>query len=453
MKTEILVIDDDESIRMVVRHQLVEAGYGVHALSHGGGLKGFLKEHDVSIAIIDNKLPQKSGAEILKEIKEVSPHVVVIFMTAFSNVELAVEVMKTGAFDFLTKPVSEKSLLMSVRRAEEVSNVYRENRQLKDELKREHCFESILTASESMAKVITEAKQAALTDAAVLITGETGTGKELIAHCVHSYSERSGKPFIPINCGAIPENLLESELFGYKKGAFTGADHDKQGKIIKADGGTLFLDEIGELPPSMQVKLLRFLQDKKIEILGEAEPFEVDVRIVAATNRDLHEGIDEETFRSDLYYRLSVIPLHLPPLSARREDIPLLAKNFVDEYCCKYNKKIRVEEKAMKALTGLPWPGNIRQMRNVIERMVILNGSGKIHEDDIPTDASRTPKDQGNDQRIMLPDEGVNLEELEKSLLIQALDKSAGNQSKAARLLGMTRNTFLYRLGKFDIKF
>ncbi|MBF0275985.1 MAG: sigma-54-dependent Fis family transcriptional regulator [Nitrospinae bacterium] len=452
MNTEILLIDDDESIRLVVSHQLEEAGYKVVSLPDGMKIKETLeKRKNISIALIDNRLPGKSGSEILAEIKEISPHIVVIFMTAYSTVDLAVDVMKTGAFDFLTKPVSEKSLLMAVKRAGEISKVYKENIFLKKELKEKDNFKKFTTVSEKMKKILNEAKQVATTDAPVLITGETGTGKELLAHSVHNFSGRASKPFIAINCGAIPENLLETELFGYKKGAFTGADKDKKGKIEYAEGGSLFLDEIGELPQTMQVKLLRVLQEKKIERLGGIDSIKIDVRIIAATNRNLAEEIKEGRFRSDLYYRLSVVPVEMPSLVERREDLPILINHFFERYCLQYSRKVKLSKEVIKKLSLYNWPGNIRQLKNTIERMVILCNKDELLPIDIPAELKNQSMLNMEEGSFQLPSDGINLEEVERSFIEQALQLSNGNQTKAAKLLGITRNTLLYRLQKFKL--
>ena len=452
-KTEILLIDDDESIRMVVAHQLREAGYIVIVAEDGNNLEEILQKHkNISIALIDNKLPGKSGQEILKEIKINSSHVTVIFMTAYSTVDLAVEIMKSGAFDFLTKPISEQTLLMVVKRAEEVSKVYQENLILKKKLDEKKSFQKFLTISDSMKQVLEDAQHVAVTDAPVLITGETGTGKELLAHAIHNCSGREKKNFVTINCGAIPENLLESELFGYKKGAFTGAVKDKEGKLEYASGGTLFLDEIGELPLNMQVKLLRVLQEKTMERVGDIKTIEVDIRIIAATNRNLEEEIKKGNFRADLYYRLSVVPLRIPSLKERKDDVPFLIQHFFEKYCTKYKKNLTMNDSVIKKLTEFSWPGNIRQLKNSIERMVILATKKEISSLHI-SDGSENfgVVEVPPEKQFLLPKEGIKLEEVEKSFIEQALVLSNGNQSKAARLLGVTRNTLIYRLQKFNL--
>ncbi len=446
----ILLVDDDESIRLVVSHQLREAGYSVTALKDGTDVFNRLKEKRYHIALLDNKLPDTSGTELLSVIKKHSPDTIIILITAYATVELAVELMKKGAFDFLTKPVKEQDLLRAVHRAEEVVKVSSENKSLKEKLRKVLLSETLESHSPSFNAVLSQAKQAAPTDVALLITGETGTGKEHLAHDIHTLSGREEKPFIAINCGAIPEQLLESELFGYTKGSFTGAEKDKKGKIEAADGGTLFLDEIGELPLAMQAKLLRFLQEKQVERIGETTPRTVDVRVISATNKDLREECLKGNFREDLYYRLAVIPLHLPPLRERKEDIPLLLHHFLKLFCEKHRKNITgFAPDVSERLLSSPWKGNIREMKNLVERLVILHPEGKnlIQAEELP---KQQYEKREKETAYHLPTT-MNLQEIEKETIQKALIQCGGNKSKTARLLGITRNTLLYRLSKLKI--
>lgn len=446
MKGKILVIDDDTSLRRVLEYNLQEEGYDVQAASSGEeGLFLFTK-NEPDLVITDMKMPGMDGLTVLKTIKERSPEKVVIIITAFGTVDVAVEAMKSGAFDYITKPFNRDELKLTVKKGVQFSVLSEENRRLKLELSDKTDFRTIIGASSEMEKVFQVISKVADTEAAVLITGESGTGKELVARSIHNSSSRRSAPFVAINCAAIPRELLESELFGHVKGSFTGAIKDKAGKFQLADGGTLFLDEVGDLPVELQPKLLRALQEKEVEPVGGARAQKLDVRIVSATNLDIDRAMAEGRFREDLYYRLSVIPLHLPPLRQRRQDIPLLIKYF----CSKHgSESVTFGKDALETLLNYSWPGNVRELENSIERVLIMRNGDHIGADDLP-DKFRENRGQGS-VVIRLPDEGYPLEQLEREVVVEALEKSGWNQAAAARFLRIPRHTLIYRLEKYGI--
>ena len=362
IKEKILIIDDDPSFRRVLGYNLQEEGYEVIvAVSGGDGLQAF-DEHLPLLVITDLKMPGIDGFRVLREIKERSPDTIVIIITAFGAIDTAVEAMKLGAYDYITKPFNRDELKLVVRKAIQVSNLSRENRQLKERLTEKVDFENIVGISPGMEKVFNVVRKVADTDATILITGESGTGKELVAKAIHLLSSRISTVFVPINCAAIPRDLLESELFGHVRGAFTGAINDKTGKFKQADGGTLFLDEVGELSLDLQPKLLRALQEKVLEPVGSTKSVPVDVRVVAATNLDMEEAMRNGAFRDDLYYRLSVIPIHIPPLRERKEDIPLLLKHFAAKHG---SENIEFDRESLESLTSYSWPGNVRERSKI----------------------------------------------------------------------------------------
>jgi two-component system NtrC family response regulator len=366
-------------------------------------------------------------------------------------VEDAVNAMREGAFDYIEKPVNRDQLKFVVRKALEVKELRTENRRLRQAVSERLEFENMIGGSERIQKVYQVAAQAARVDSTVLILGDSGTGKELLAKAIHFNSPRRNRPFVVVNCGAIPEALLESELFGHSKGAFTGAYSDRKGKIESADTGTVFLDEIGDLQPQTQVKLLRLLQEKEIDKIGVARPIKVDVRIIAATHRDLEGMVRGEKFREDLYYRLSVIPVRLPSLSERREDIPLLADFFLKKFAQKFGKELTLDREVFKVLDVYPWPGNIRELENLMERAAALHEGGMIKVDDLPDDVLNRASKIGP-VLLNIPPEGVDLEQVEQDLIRAALERSRWNQSRAARFLRITRNTLIYRMQKYNIR-
>ncbi|MDY0301853.1 MAG: sigma-54 dependent transcriptional regulator, partial [Trichlorobacter sp.] len=381
MQTEILIIDDDTSLRRVLEFNLQEAGYKVTAAASGEeGLRVFA-EIMPALVITDMKMPNMDGMQVIKSIKEQSPATPVIMITAFGSVNMAVNAMKSGAYDYITKPFNRDELRFTVAKALEFSTLSAENQRLKTELANKDDFSTIIGNSTVMAKVFQVVSKVADTEASVLITGESGTGKELVARSIHNRSSRKNNPFIAINCAAIPHDLLESELFGHVKGAFTGAVRDKVGKFVQADCGTLFLDEVGELPVALQPKLLRALQERVVEPVGGTREIRLDVRVVAATNLEMDKAIADGTFREDLYYRLAVIPLHLPPLRQRQEDIALLLKHFCKRH---HAEQVRFDKEAMTALKKYHWPGNVRELENLVERLLIMRSNDVITLADLP---------------------------------------------------------------------
>jgi len=447
MKAKILVIDDDASLRRVIEYNLQEEGYEVLAASSGEeGLKLF-REVLPGIVITDMKMSGIDGLTVLRSIKEISPETLVIIITAFGKVDVAVEAMKAGAFDYILKPFSRDALRLTVAKAVKFSGLTEENRRLKSELSDKADFRTIIGSSKKMEQVFEMIRKVADTEATVLITGESGTGKELVARAIHAGSSRRNAPFITINCAAIPRDLIESELFGHTKGAFTGAIKDKAGKFQLADGGTIFLDEVGELLPELQPKLLRVLQEKEVDPVGSSKAQKVDVRVVSATNLDIEKAVSEGHFREDLYYRLAVIEIHLPPLRQRRADIPLLIRYFSSKLG---NDRITFDDNALDLLSKYSWPGNVRELQNTVERLMIMRNSDTISSAELP-DKFR----QSGMQKcaiINIPDEGCSLEELEREIVIEALERNGWNQTAAARFLRIPRHVLIYRLEKFGIE-
>jgi two-component system NtrC family response regulator len=447
MMQKILVIDDDSSFRRVLEYNLQEEGYEVSvAVTGEEGLVQFEKLKP-ALVITDMKMPGMDGVQVLKAVKERSPDTLVIIITAFGTIDVAVEAMKAGAYDYITKPFNREELKLVVRKALQHINLSEENRQLREELTERVDFRNIVGISREMEKVFDIVRRVADTDATVLITGESGTGKELVAKAIHSLSSRRTAPFIPINCAAIPRELLESELFGHVKGAFTGAVKDKDGKFLLANGGTLFLDEVGDLPVALQPKLLRALQEKIVEPVGGNRQQKLDVRVVAATNLDLEKAIAQGGFREDLFYRLSVIPVHLPPLRERKQDIPVLLKHFSAKHG---GKEIDFEHDAFDALMIYPWPGNVRELENTVERLLIMRVGDTICLEELP-EKIRGDRKHGEKPVINLPNEGYSLEQLEREVVVEALERNNWNQTTAARFLRIPRHILIYRMEKYGI--
>lgn len=452
MKSKILIIDDDSSLRRVLEYNLQEENYQVYAAASGEeGLRLF-SEETPDLVISDMKMPGMDGMKVLKAIKELSPETLVIMITAFGTVDIAVEAMKAGAYDYITKPFNRDGLRLTVAKALKFRNLAADNKRLKNELADRNDFRTMIGSSAAMERVFQVVAKVADTDVSVLITGESGTGKEMVARSIHARSSRREYPFVAINCAAIPRDLLESELFGHVKGAFTGAIKDKTGKFQLADGGTLFLDEVGELPLELQPKLLRALQEKEVEPVGGTKPHKLDVRVVAATNLDIEKALAEARFREDLYYRLAVIPIHLPSLRERREDIALLLRYF----CRKHGaERVSFDKSSMAAINSYRWPGNVRELENLVERILIMRGSDLITLGDLP-DKIRTvrtvPCDTSKSGNVVnLPDEGYPLEQLEREIVVEALERNHWNQSAAARFLSIPRHTLIYRIEKYGI--
>ncbi|MCF6266371.1 MAG: sigma-54 dependent transcriptional regulator [Desulfuromusa sp.] len=446
MAQQILLIDDDTSLRRVTEFNLQEAGY--HVLTAGDGTEGLslFKRYQPPLVITDVQMPGMSGYEVLKAVLNIDPQTLVIIVTAFSTVAQAVDAMKVGAYDYLAKPFSRDQLSLTVAKAFEYRNLRQENSQLKAALSENADSEQIIGQSTVMQQLLQRVEKVAASQASVLISGESGTGKEVIAKALHRGSERSKGPFIPVNCAAIPKDLIESELFGHIRGSFTGAVKDRKGKFSLADGGTLFLDEIGELPVDLQPKLLRALQEQQFEPVGGVSE-QVDVRVIAATNRDLEEAMQSGGFREDLYYRLAVVPIEIPPLRERREDIPLLLDFFLRAR--QAGTTVRFSDQVIDYLQKYKWPGNVRELENVVEQMLILRSSDIIELADLPERIGR-PATRSN-KVLNLPEEGYSLEALEREAVEEALRRCQGNKSKAAVFLQIPRHTLLYRIEKYSI--
>ncbi len=449
MKHRILVVEDEDKLRRVIELQLVSAGFEVEQASSA---EGALKLADrAELVITDLRMPGMDGLELLATIRRQNQDLPVIVMTAFGTVENAVQAMKAGAADFLLKPFSLDHLTTVVNKALEMRALKAENVALKEELGHRYQFDNIIGRSPVMQEIFATITRVAPTRATVLLAGESGVGKDLIARAIHFHSPRRDKPFVKINCTALPENLMESELFGYEKGAFTGALATKPGKFEYADTGTVFLDEIGDVPPSIQVKLLRVLQEREIERLGSNKTRHIDVRVIAATNVDLRMALENGTFREDLYYRLNVLPMNIPSLRERKEDIPFLAQHFLQKVAKDMGTAPReISEGALQKLMAYNWPGNVRELENVMERSLVLSPGGTLEAADVKIDLSRTQKTAQLDHTF-LPD-GVNLDQYEQMIIREALKRADGNKSQAARLLGITRNALRYRLSQMGLE-
>jgi len=455
MSARILFIDDDRAGCEVALFHLRKAGYEVIAASDGTEGLSLFNSSKFDLVVTDMKMPGISGIEVLRRVRKQAPGVPVLVITAFVNVDIAVEAMKEGAYDFIGKPFYRDQLLLSVEKALERQRLAEEVRDLR--IRANAVTREFISASDTMHRVLEVADRVAATDAAILITGESGTGKEVIARRIHVHSARAEKPFVAINCAAIPGELLESELFGHTRGAFTGAVRNRSGRFRQAEGGTLFLDEIGEIPLPLQPKLLRVLQEKVVDSVGSDAPIPVDVRILAATNRDLQERIREGGFREDLYYRLNVVELRVPPLRERREDIPLLVKHFVKELS--EGRDIDVPAGVLARLQSHPWPGNVRELRNACERMVILCRGNEVSMGDLPAiPGSPSPErhsawtGHGIDDWPPLPPGGLSLVDLEKKVIDRALKLNKGNITRTALYLGVPRHVLVYRLEKYGIE-
>jgi DNA-binding NtrC family response regulator len=442
-KATILVIEDEEKQRRVVGLHLAAADYEVKGA--GTAEEGWKLAGDVDLILTDLKLPGMDGLALLEKLKAQNSHTPVIVMSAFSTVENAVEAMKRGAVDFLPKPFSLDHLSVVVEKALEVSKLRDENRELREALGERYKFENIIGVSPAMQDIFATIMRVAPTRATVLLAGESGVGKDMIARAIHQHSPRKDRPFVKINCTAIPENLMESELFGYEKGAFTGANISKPGKFEQANTGTVMLDEIGDVPASVQVKLLRILQEREFERLGSNKTQQTDVRVIAATNVDLRAALEQGTFREDLYYRLNVVPMNIPPLRERKEDIPYLVDYFVKKFGGE------ISEGALERLVSYHWPGNVRELENVIERSILLAKGPRVEADDIKIESGNGRARPAFSTDAFLP-EGMTLDQYEQSIIREALKRANGNKSQAARLLGLTRNALRYRLTQMGIE-
>ena len=453
MAARILVVEDEPKMRRLLELQLGQEGYSVvQAASAEEALKK-LGQDRTDLVVTDLKLPGMDGLKFLHALRKQDALLPVIIMTAYGTVETAVEAMKAGAFDYVLKPFSMEEMKLIVGRALDVNRLKEENQRLREALGTKYRMDNIVAGSPLMQEVLATVARVATTRSTVLICGESGVGKDLVARAIHQNSPRRDGPFLKINCSAIPENLLESELFGYEKGAFTGATASKPGKFELADRGTIFLDEIGDVIPSVQVKLLRVLQEREFERLGGTKTIKVDVRVVAATNQDLRAALEQGTFREDLYYRLNVVPVNIPALRERKEDIPALVNHFLAHFAKESGKAIRgITPAALRLLEAYHWPGNVRELENVIERAIVLATGDVIDVTDLRLEPppSRAEAAPGDVAQPFLP-EGMTLDRYEEELIREAMRRTGGNKSQAARLLGLTRNTLRYRLSKMGI--
>ncbi|HDZ24613.1 MAG TPA: sigma-54-dependent Fis family transcriptional regulator [Desulfobacteraceae bacterium] len=448
----ILVVDDDKGHRTMLKTLLSGWGYSVAEADDGSIAIEMARENPFDLVLMDIRMVKVSGLEALAKIKAINPSIPIIIMTAYSSVETAVEALKKGAYDYLTKPLDFDELHLTMERAMDHTHLKEENRLLKASLGEKFDRRNIIGNSPQMVRLFETIAQVAPSEATVLITGESGTGKELIAGAIHYNSERKDGPFIKVNCAALTETLLESELFGHEKGAFTGAHRRKEGQFSLADGGSLFLDEVSEMPLSMQVKLLRVIQEREFTRVGGEEVIQVDVRIIAATNKDLAQEISSGRFREDLFYRLNVVTLQMPPLRERKDDIPLLLEHFLESFAQKNRKTIKgVTPQAMARLVSYDWPGNVRELMNAVERMVVLARGDYVGEPDLPPIILEQAEGPASGQGTKDLPADLPLEEVEKASILKTLESAGGNKSEAARRLGITRRTLHKKLKKYGV--
>jgi len=448
----VLVVDDEENLRLVLRTLLRRNGYEVEAASSGEEALGLVDSFGPDFILTDVRMPKMGGLDLLATLRAKGNDATVVVMSAYGNTDLAIEAMKAGAYDYIQKPFKPDEVVLTLKKAEERELLRRENRALREEIRKEHKFEDILAKSPSMQDIFRTIAKIAEYKTTVLVGGESGVGKELVARAIHRRSSRRGGPFVPVNCGAIPENLLESELFGHKKGAFTDAIADRRGLFEEADGGTLFLDEIGELPLGLQVKLLRVLEDDKIRRLGEARDIKVDVRIIAATHRDLMAETKAGRFREDLFYRLNVLPIPVPPLRDRREDIPLLIEHFISRNNTRLGTSIRgMDGECRRLLYGYSWPGNVRELENTIERAMVLAEGDQLVAQDLP-ERIREARDP---VQMHLASGELSVKKtmrvIEEILIRRALQKTKGNRTRAAEVLEISHRALLYKIKDYQI--
>lgn len=446
MSAKILVADDDESLRRVVQFKLKQQGYEVSIAEDGARALEELKKNRYDLLLSDVRMPGLDGIQLLEKSKQVQPDLEVILITAHATISMAVEAVKLGAFDYLTKPFEDDQLFLTIEKALKFKKLEDENRHLREQLNGREKFKSMIGVSKPFKDLLVLVKKVAPTDATILLSGESGTGKEMIARAIHFGSARSVGPFIAVNCAAIPRELIESELFGHLKGAFTGAIKDKRGKFQLADGGTLLLDEVSELGIELQAKLLRVIQERVIEPVGSERASEIDIRLIAATNMDLKQKVVEGKFREDLFYRLSIIPIRVPSLRERAEDIPVLLKGFLNRFSP--GQKIDIDNRLLEKLQNYQWPGNIRELENLVERMVILKKSNLLTTGDLPSDFGSMDIAPSMDIPKI---ESLTFHEAEKKLIIDALDRFGWNRSKAAEHLKIPRHILIYRMKKYGI--
>ena len=450
---KVLVVDDEENFRHILSVILKKERYEVETASNGEEALQRISNTTFDQVLCDIRMPGMDGLDFLKEVKKTEADANVIMMSAYGTLDTAVEAMKLGAYDYISKPFKPDEIILTLKKAEERERLRKENELLRKEVKKEYSFDNIVSKNEKMLGIFVVIQKVAQYKSTILITGESGTGKELVARALHYHSDRSQSPFMPVNCGAIPEHLLESELFGHAKGAFTDAIRTKKGLFEEADGGTLFLDEIGELPPQLQVKLLRVLQDGEIRRVGESKAIQIDVRIVAATVKDLLKEVNEGRFRDDLFYRLNVLLIHIPPLRERKEDIPLLVTHFMKKHSQSLGKTVvGIDPKALEVLINYKWHGNVRELENTIERAIVLADAENIELQNLPHDI------QNFEERVEatpLGEEEYSIKRgskvLETILIKRALKKTRGNHTHAARLLEISHRALLYKIKDYGI--
>ena len=450
MPARILVIDDEDSMCNFLEIMLAKEGYQVDAANSGQEGISLLKENNYDLVLADLNMPEMSGIDVLRDLKTFKHEQDLIVMTAYASVDSAIEAMKQGAVDYITKPFRIDEIKLAIEKIINRKRLIIENKTLKKQLQGDHSFDNFIGASEAVVMLKKLAKRVASSDSTVMIRGESGTGKDLIAKAIHHHSPRCAGPFVTINCAALPETLLESELFGHKKGSFTGAIKDKEGLFKAADGGTFFLDEVGNTSTAIQVKLLRVLEDKKVTPVGDTRPVEVDVRLIAATNCDLEEEVKMGRFRADLFYRLNVIPIFIPPLRERKEDIELLAGHFISVYCEKLNTTVKqVSEEAMNLLMTYHWPGNVRELENMIERAVLLNRTERLEVSDFPEKLQRPEQ-----VPLVKETEAVTptLESIEKAYIHYVMSQTEGKKAEAAKILGIDTSTLYRKIERYDMR-
>lgn len=452
----ILIAEDNDTSRENLTELLSSEGHTVRAVSDGKqAMEAFVADH-FDLVVTDLRMPHRDGMELLGFMKELKPDTIVIIITGYGTVDTAVNAMKMGAFDYITKPLKDDLVKLTVRRALSYVKLKEENTVLRDHLKDKYDFGKLLGYSDCMKQIFETIEKVAASDSTTIIYGESGTGKELVARAIHFNSDRRNNPLVPVNCGAIPEDLLESELFGHEKGAFTGAIRSRVGRFELAQGGTIFLDEIGDMSPALQVKVLRVLQERQFERIGGIKTVNADVRIIAATNQNLEEAVAEKRFREDLFYRINVIPIYLPPLRERGPDIAILANHFLRKFNTIKEKNVSgIHPDAVNYLLEYSWPGNVRELQNLIEMLVVMKKGGDIEVDDLPRKIRYHRKESSAGAGIQIPASGLNYYEninrYEKDLLLQALEKCGGVKNKAAKLLNLNRTTLVEKLKRFGI--
>lgn len=456
----VLIVDDKESVRNMITAHLSGLGYDTTTAETGEAALDMFKERIFDVVITDMRMPGMSGLDVIRAVKDISPDTVVVVMTAFGDMDNAIEAMKEGAYDYLKKPFKLDEIEAALARALQTACMRRENRFLREAVQREYSFSRIIAKSRQMRKLFSILERVAATDSSVLILGETGVGKELVARALHFNSMRKSKPFVVVDCAAIPSTLLESELFGYVRGAFTGAMTNKKGLFEIAHTGTLFMDEIGELDPALQGKLLRALEDGSVSRIGDTNTMKVDVRLIAATNRDLEKEVEAGRFRRDLYFRVNVVPIRIPALRERKEDIPLLTRHFADSIAAENNKQVKTfQPDALNALINYSWPGNVRELRNVVERSILLTDGETVTAADLPVEVIRGAAEAAGGADFDFRDDGLSLKEqlaravaqIERSAIKKALEESGNSRLAAANLLGISRRALFYKLKEYGL--